>query len=46
MTAVETGRHHTSYRSELRLWHTRPQFVRMAVLAVIVLTLPLLLDNY
>ena len=46
MTAVETGRHHTSYRSELRLWHTRPQFVRLAVLAVIVLTLPLLLDNY
>ena len=46
MSAVETGRHHTSYRSELRLWHTRPQFVRMAVLAVIVLTLPLLLDNY
>ena len=46
MAAVETGRHHTSYRSELRLWHTRPQIVRMAVLAVIVIILPFILDNY
>lgn len=46
MAAVETGRHHTSYRSELRLWHTRPQIARMAVLAVIVAVLPFVLDNY
>lgn len=46
MAAVETGRHHTSYRSELRLWHTRPQIVRMAVLAAVVIILPLILDNY
>ncbi|SMX76458.1 amino acid/amide ABC transporter membrane protein 2, HAAT family [Brevibacterium sp. Mu109] len=46
MAAVETGRHHTSYRSELRLWHTRPQIVRMAVLAVIVIILPFILDDY
>src|SRR5690625_255904 len=46
MAAVETGRHHTTYRSELRLWHTRPQIARMAVLAVVIVLLPLILDNY
>ena len=46
MAAIETGRHHTSYRSELRLWHTRPQIVRMTVLAAIVIILPFILDNY
>lgn len=46
MPAVETGRHHTSYRSEQRLWHTRPQIVRMALLAVAAAVLPFVLDNY
>jgi branched-chain amino acid transport system permease protein len=46
MPAAETGLHHASYRSELRLWHTRPQIVRMAVLALVACALPFVLDNY
>lgn len=46
MAAVETGRYHRSYASELRLWNTTPQRVRMIVLAVVLIVLPLVLDNY
>lgn len=46
MSAVQTGRHHRSYTSELRLWHTTPQIARMALLAVVLVLIPLLLDNY
>lgn len=46
MAAVETGRYHRSYASELRLWTTTPQLVRMAVLAAVLIVLPIVLDNY
>src|SRR5690625_2196331 len=46
MAAVETGRYHRSYASELRLWNTTAQRVRMIVLAVVLILLPIVLDNY
>ena len=44
--AIETGRHHRSYTSEMRLWHTRPQMIRMALVAVIAILVPFVFDNY
>lgn len=44
--AVQTGKYNRSYKQEMRLWHTTPQFVRMGILAVVLVMLPLVLDNY
>ena len=44
--AIETGRYHRSYTSELRLWNTTAQRARMIVLAVILILIPLVFDNY
>lgn len=46
MAAVETGRYHRTYVSQLRLWHTRPQWVRMGLVAVIAIVVPFAFDNY
>lgn len=46
MPATATGIHHRSYASELRLRATRAEYVRLGLLAVLLLVLPFLLDNY
>lgn len=45
-TVTATGIHHTSYRSELRLRHTRAEHLRLALMAAFVLAVPFLLDRY
>ncbi|WP_349827077.1 branched-chain amino acid ABC transporter permease [Brevibacterium litoralis] len=44
--AVQTGRYHRSYSSELRLWTTTPAKVRMVLLAVLAIAAPFMLNNY
>lgn len=46
MAAVQTGRYHRSYKSELRLWKTTPQITRMVILAIVLVLIPLVFDNY
>lgn len=46
MAAVETGRYHRSYESQLSLWHTRPQLIRIGAVAVIAIIVPFVFDNY
>lgn len=46
MAATATGVHHTSYASELRLRHTSAERLRLVLMAVGVLALPWLVDNY
>lgn len=46
MAAVETGRYHRTYESQLRLWHTRPQLIRIGAVAVIAIIVPFVFDNY
>lgn len=46
MAAVRTGRYHRSYKSELRLWNTTPQITRMIILAIVLVLIPLVFDNY
>jgi branched-chain amino acid transport system permease protein len=44
--ATATGIHHRSYRSELRLRHTRAEHARLGLVAVVLVATPYLLDNY
>lgn len=46
MAAVETGRYHRTYVSQLRLWQTRPQWVRIGLVALIAIIIPFAFDNY
>ena len=46
MHAPATGIFHTSYADELRLYHTRPERVRLGLVVVLALLLPACLDNY
>jgi branched-chain amino acid transport system permease protein len=46
MPGIATGIHHTSYASELRLRHTRAEKVRLALVVVILVLPPLVLNNY
>jgi branched-chain amino acid transport system permease protein len=46
MSALSTGIFHTSYASELRLRHTRPERVRLALGLALLLALPFALDDY
>ncbi len=46
MPATATGIHHTSYRSELRLRHTRAEKVRLVLLVAALLALPFIVNNY
>jgi len=44
--AVETGRYHTSYASDLALRQTRMEWVRLAIVAVALLALPYVAGPY
>ncbi len=46
MPGTATGIHHTSYSSELRLRHTRAEKVRLALIVVVLVLPPLVLNNY
>ena len=46
MAATATGIHHRSYTSELRLRATRAEYVRLALLALVLLVVPFALGNY
>src|SRR5690606_33738439 len=46
MAATATGIHHRSYASELRLRATRAEYVRLALLAVLLVVVPFVMDNY
>lgn len=46
MAATATGIHHRTYTSELRLRATTSEYVRLALMAVLLLVLPFVLDNY
>ncbi len=44
--ATATGIHHRSYRAELRLRHTRAEWARLALVVVLLLVVPYLLNTY
>ncbi len=44
--ATATGIHHRTYRAELRLRHTRAEWARLAIVVVLLLALPYLLNVY
>lgn len=44
--ATATGIYHRSYQAELRLRHTKAEYARLAILVVLGLALPYLLDVY
>ena len=44
-TATATGIHHRTYRAELRLRHTRAEYVRLALMIVLLLAAPYILDR-
>ncbi|HPB73096.1 MAG TPA: branched-chain amino acid ABC transporter permease, partial [Phycicoccus sp.] len=44
--ATATGIHHRSYRAELRLRHTRAEYLRLALMAALLLSLPYNLGVY
>jgi branched-chain amino acid transport system permease protein len=46
MAATATGIHHRSYTSELSLRATKSEYVRLALMGVLLLVLPFVLDNY
>jgi branched-chain amino acid transport system permease protein len=46
MAATATGIHHRSYASELRLRATKSEYVRLALMGVLLVVLPFVLDNY
>ncbi len=46
MAATATGVHHRSYTSELALRATRAEYVRLALMALLVVVVPFVLDNY
>jgi branched-chain amino acid transport system permease protein len=45
-TVTATGIHHRTYRSELRLRHTKAQYFRLALMVALLLVLPYVLDRY
>lgn len=44
--ATATGIHHRTYRAELALRHTKAEYARLALMAVALVALPYLLNNY
>jgi len=46
MAATATGIHHRSYTSELALRATRAEYVRLGLMALLMLIVPFVLDNY
>ena len=44
--ATATGIHHRTYRSELRLRHTKAEYFRLALMLVLLLAAPYVLDKY
>ncbi len=46
MAATATGVHHRSYTSELRLRATKAEYARLALMALLLILVPLVLDNY
>ena len=44
--ATATGIHHRTYRSELRLRHTRAEYFRLALMLALLLAAPYILDKY
>ena len=44
--ATATGIHHRTYRSELRLRHTKAEYFRLALMIVLLLAAPYILDKY
>ncbi|GAA1158535.1 branched-chain amino acid ABC transporter permease [Ornithinicoccus hortensis] len=46
MAATATGIHHRSYTSELRLRATKSEYFRLALMLVLLLVVPFVLDNY
>ena len=46
MAMTATGIHHRSYTSELRLRATRAEYVRLALMGVLLVVVPFVLDNY
>ncbi len=44
--ATATGIHHRTYRAELRLRHTRAEWARLAIVVVLLVALPWLLNGY
>lgn len=44
--ATATGIHHRTYRSELRLRHTKAEYFRLALMLVLLLAAPYILDKY
>jgi branched-chain amino acid transport system permease protein len=46
MAMTATGVHHRSYVSELRLRATRAEYVRLALMGVVLVVVPFVLDNY
>ncbi|MFX0539191.1 branched-chain amino acid ABC transporter permease [Ornithinimicrobium sp. Y1847] len=46
MAATATGIHHRSYESELRPRATRAEYFRLALMAVLLVVVPFVLDNY
>lgn len=45
-TATATGIHHRTYAGELRLRHTRAEYARLAIMVVLLLAAPYILDRY
>lgn len=46
MAMTATGIHHRSYNSEMKLRATRSEYVRLALMGVLLVVLPFILDNY
>jgi branched-chain amino acid transport system permease protein len=46
MAATATGIHHRSYTAELALRATRAEYVRLGLMALLMLIVPFVLDNY
>ncbi|MBK8468371.1 MAG: branched-chain amino acid ABC transporter permease [Actinomycetales bacterium] len=44
--ATATGIHHRTYRAELRLRHTKAEWARLAIIVVLLLVVPYLLNTY
>jgi branched-chain amino acid transport system permease protein len=46
MGVVATGVYHTDYRGDLSLRHTRAEFIRLAMIAVVLVVLPFFVDAF
>ena len=44
--ATATGIHHRTYRAELRLRHTKAEYARLALMIVLLLVVPYVVDRY